>query len=54
MQLISSFAFMVLAREYHPDKWDINTSKLSFDESVEKFKHLSNAYNELIQSNILI
>ena len=54
MQLISSFAFMVLAREYHPDKWDINTSKLSFDESVEKFKHLSNAYDELIQSNILI
>ena len=31
-------AFMVLARECHPDKWDINTSNLNFDKSVEKIQ----------------
>ena len=44
---------MLLARKYHPNKWDINVSGDNLDTSVEKFKNLSNAYDDLIQSNIL-
>ena len=46
-------AFMLLARKYHPEKWDINTSEFSFETIVEKIKSLSNAYDELKESNFL-
>ena len=46
-------AYMLLARKYHPDKWDANISDISFETSVEKFKDLSNAYDELKKSNLL-
>ena len=46
-------AFMILARKYHPDKWNIDISEFSLETSVEKFKTLSNAYDELKQSNII-
>ena len=45
--------YMLLARRYHPDKWNIDISEYSFETSVVKFKKLSNAFDELIQSNIL-
>jgi len=44
---------MLLDRKYHPDKWDINILEFSLDKSVEKFKNLSNTYDELKQYNIL-
>ena len=43
---------MILARKYHSNKWDINISDYSFETRVNKIKSLSNAYDELKQSNI--
>ena len=46
-------AYMLLARKYHPDKWDIDSSDFNLETSVEKFKNLSNAYDKLKKSNFL-
>ena len=46
-------AFRTLARIYQPDKYYDNIRKFSRDEGEEKFKVLSNAYEDLKNSNTL-
>ena len=46
-------AFRILARIYHSDKYYDNIRKFSRGEGEEKFKILSNAYEDLKNSNTL-
>ena len=39
--------YYLLARKYHPDKWNEEISKISKAESGERFKRISNAFEDL-------
>ena len=46
-------AYYLLARKYHPDKWNEEISNISKKESEEKFKSISNAFEDLKLANCL-
>ena len=46
-------AYYLLARKYYPDKWNEKIAKISKAESEERFKIISNAFEDLKISNCL-
>ena len=47
-------SYYLLARKYHPDKWNEEISKISKAESAERFKSISNAFEDLKMANCLV
>ena len=45
--------YYLLARKYHPDKWNEEISKISKAESAERFTSISNAFKDLNIANCL-
>ena len=46
-------SYYLLARKYHPDKWNGEISNISKAESAERFKSISNAFEHLKMANCL-
>ena len=47
-------AYYLLARKYHPDKWNEEISKIIKAESEERFKSISNTFEDLKIANCLV
>ena len=47
-------AYYLLTRKYHPDKWNEEISKITKAESEERFKSISNTFEDLKIANCLV